>query len=112
MSRTTGQVLLARRPEGIPQRAHFRIVEDLVSPLRARKALVRNEWLSVEPAIHGWVNAVGIGESNVPGWPVGTPVAGLSGWQEHAVVGPDAIAGLYRAENLGKRPVLLHHQPA
>ena len=53
------QVLLASRPEGIPQAEHFRIVETPVPEPGPGQILVRNEWLSVEPAMRGWVNAVG-----------------------------------------------------
>src|SRR6478735_5905778 len=63
------QVLLASRPDGIPQAEHFRIAEAPIPSLGAGQVLVRNEWLSVEPAMRGWVNAVanystpvGIGE--------------------------------------------------
>ena len=59
MAGTQRQVLLARRPEGIPQSEHFRIVESPMPRPTAGEVLVRNEWLSVEPAMRGWVNAVG-----------------------------------------------------
>lgn len=104
------QVILASRPEGIPQAEHFRIVEvplPLPGPGQVR---VRNRWLSVEPAMRGWVNAAAnyaepvpvggvmrsfaaghIDLSDDPDWPVGTPVTGLFGWQEVAVVDPAQI---------------------
>ena len=52
------QVLLASRPEGIPQAGHFRIVEAPVPVPGPGQILVRNTWLSVEPAMRGWVSAV------------------------------------------------------
>ena len=104
------QVLLASRPEGIPQAEHFRIVESAVPVPGPGQVLVRNVWLSVEPAMRGWVNAaanysepVAIGAvmrafaaghvvaSNDPAWPVGTPVTGLFGWQDYALVDGSAI---------------------
>jgi NADPH-dependent curcumin reductase CurA len=51
------QVLLAVRPLGIPQSEHFKIVEAPILPLRSGELLIRNEFLSVEPAMRGWVNA-------------------------------------------------------
>ena len=49
------QVVLASRPEGIPQAEHFRIVEATVPEPAAGQVVIRNEWLSVEPAMRGWV---------------------------------------------------------
>lgn len=105
------QVILADRPDGIPQSNHFAIIESAIPTLKTGEVLVRNEWLSVEPAMRGWVNAVGnysepvrIGEvmrsfaagqivaSSNPEWAVGTPVTGLFGWQEYAAVPISAIA--------------------
>jgi NADPH-dependent curcumin reductase len=99
------QVLLASRPEGIPQAEHFRIVEARVPAPGPGQLLIRNAWLSVDPAMRGWVNAaanysepVAVGAvmrsfaaghvvaSQDPAWPVGTPVTGLFGWQDYAVV--------------------------
>jgi NADPH-dependent curcumin reductase CurA len=104
------QVLLASRPDGIPQAEHFRIAESPIPQRAAGQVLVRNEWLSVEPAMRGWVNAVAnyaepvaigavmrsfavgrIVESDDPKWPVGTPVTGLFGWQDYATVDPASI---------------------
>lgn len=99
------QVILASRPEGIPQSEHFRIVENAVPQPQPGQVLIRNHFLAVEPAMRGWVNAianysqpVGIGEvmrsfaageiiaSEDPQWPVGTRVTGMFGWQDYAAV--------------------------
>ena len=107
---THRQVILASRPEGIPQAQHFRIVEAPVPLPGPGQLRVRNRWLSVEPAMRGWVSAVAnyaepvplggvmrafaaghVDMSNHPDWPVGTPVTGLFGWQELAVVEPAQI---------------------
>ena len=104
------QVLLKSRPDGIPQAGHFEIVETPVPVPGPGQVLVRNAWLSVEPAMRGWVSAVAnysepvavgavmrafaaghVAASNDPAWPVGTPVTGLFGWQDYAVVGAGAI---------------------
>ncbi len=98
------QVVLASRPLGIPQAEHFRIAEAAVPELRDGQFLVRNEFLSVEPAMRGWVNAaanyadpVPIGgvmrsfaagtvtQSRHAGYAVGDKVMGMLGWQEWAV---------------------------
>lgn len=99
------QVVLASRPDGIPQAEHFRIIETEVPPPGIGQVVVRNEWLSVEPAMRGWVNAVAnysepvalgavmrsyaagrIVASQHADWPAGTPVTGMFGWQEFALV--------------------------
>ncbi len=63
------QVRLKSRPSGIPQTENFELAEAAVPDLADRQFLVRNEFLSVEPAMRGWVSAVanystpvGIGE--------------------------------------------------
>lgn len=99
------QVILTSRPDGIPQAEHFRIVESMVPTPAVGQVVVRNEWLSVEPAMRGWVSAVAnysdpvalgsvmrsfaagrIVASQHPDWPVGTVVTGMFGWQEFALV--------------------------
>lgn len=104
------QVVLASRPAGIPQAEHFRIVETPVPQPGPGQVLVRNRWLSVEPAMRGWVNAAAnysepvaigavmrsfaVGEvvaSQHPDWPVGAPVTGSFGWQDYALVDHAAI---------------------
>jgi NADPH-dependent curcumin reductase CurA len=98
------QVRLKSRPVGIPQADHFEIVETNVPQLRDGQFLVRNEYLSVEPAMRGWVNAVanystpvGIGEvmrsfaagkviaSRHRGYAEGDAVMGMLGWQDYAL---------------------------
>lgn len=103
-------VILTSRPEGIPQASHFSLINKPMPALAEGQVLVRNRYLSVEPAMRGWVNAaanystpVGIGEvmrsfaaghiveSRHPDWAAGTAVTGLFGWQEYAAVDPSAI---------------------
>jgi len=102
--KTNRQVVLTSRPAGIPQAENFAIVEADLPALGERQFLVRNEFLSVEPAMRGWVSAVanyskpvGIGEtmrsfaagtvvaSRHPGYAEGEQVMGMLGWQDYAV---------------------------
>lgn len=99
------QVILSSRPTGIPQAEHFRLVETPVPVPADGQVLVRNLYLSVEPAMRGWVNAVAnysepvaigavmrslaigrIEVSHDPGYAPGDIVTGLFGWQDYAVV--------------------------
>ena len=98
------QVRLKSRPTGIPQAEHFEIATARLPTLGEQQLLVRNEYLSVEPAMRGWVSAVanyaepvGIGEvmrsfsagtviaSRHPGFREGDRVMGMLGWQEFAI---------------------------
>ena len=47
------QVRLKSRPAGIPQAEHFEIVNAPVPDLGDNEVLVRNIYLSVEPAMRG-----------------------------------------------------------
>ena len=98
------QVRLKSRPTGIPQAEHFELAEADVPALRDGQFLVRNDYLSVDPAMRGWVSAVanyskpvGIGEvmrsfaageviaSKHPAFAEGDRVMGMLGWQDYAV---------------------------
>ncbi len=110
------QVLLTERPVGIPQPHHFTVAANAVPEPGPGQVLVRNAYLSVEPAMRGWVNdapnylppveigavmrsyAVGrVIASNHPDYQPGDAVAGMFGWQEWAAV--DAIAIERRADH-------------
>ncbi len=60
------QVLLKARPSGIPQAEHFEIVETPLAEPAEGQVVVRNLWLSVEPAMRGWVSSVGNYSEPVP----------------------------------------------
>lgn len=98
------QVRLKSRPAGIPQAENFEIAEAALPELADRQFLVRNEFLSVEPAMRGWVGAVAnystpvaIGEvmrafsagtviaSRHSNYAEGEAVMGLLGWQDYAI---------------------------
>lgn len=105
------RVVLAARPDGIPQAQHFRVEAYEPPTPKPGEIVVRNQFLSVEPAMRGWVSAVanyaepvGIGEvmrsfasgeviaSEHPGFRPGDKVTGMFGWQEVAVVPASAIS--------------------
>lgn len=110
MPNSNRQVRLKSRPDGIPRAEHFEIVETPLPKVRDGELLVRNDYLSVEPAMRGWVSAVanyatpvGIGEvmrsfaageviaSRHPGYAEGDRVMGMLGWQDYAVSDGGAI---------------------
>ena len=98
------QVLLKSRPAAIPQAEDFEIVRSPMPEPGPGQFLVRNDFLSVEPAMRGWVSAVAnyakpvsIGEvmrsfaageviaSRHPDYAEGDRVMGMLGWQEYTL---------------------------
>jgi NADPH-dependent curcumin reductase CurA len=96
--------LLRERPTGRIGPDTFELSEVPVPELGDGEALVRVDWISVDPTNRAWLNdtptylpPVGIGEvmragglgevvaSNNPKYPVGQTVSGLVGWQEYAI---------------------------
>ncbi len=99
------QVRLKARPSGIPQAEHFEIVETPIPEPSEGQVLIRNLFLSVEPAMRGWVSSVGnyaepvslggvmrsftvgrVVASRDPQFSPGDFVTGLFGWQDYAAV--------------------------
>lgn len=104
LPKTNTRVLLRSRPTGIPQAGHFEIAEADMPALEPGHFIVKNEFLSVEPAMRGWVNAaanysdpVAIGgvmrsfaagtvvASRHAGYAEGDKVMGMLGWQQYAL---------------------------
>lgn len=104
VSRVNRQVRLKARPNGIPQVEHFELHEAALPDAGERQFLIRNDYLSVEPAMRGWLSPVqnysapiAIGEvmhsfaagtvvaSRHPGFAEGERVMGKFGWQDYAL---------------------------
>jgi NADPH-dependent curcumin reductase CurA len=96
--------LLRERPTGRIGPNTFELSEDAVPEIKDGEALVRVEWISLDPTNRTWINdtptylpPVGIGEvmragglgrvieSKNPNYPVGQIVQGLVGWQEYLI---------------------------
>ncbi|MFA5939643.1 MAG: NADP-dependent oxidoreductase [Sinimarinibacterium sp.] len=101
---TNRQFKLARRPQGMVKREDFEFSELPVPEPGDGQFLVRNEYLSLDPAMRGWMNEgksyippVGLGEvmragavgrvvvSKHPDFAVGEHVVGMFGVQDYAV---------------------------
>ena len=99
------QVRLKSRPVGIPQAHHFEIVSTPMPEPAAGEVLVRNIYLSVDPAMRGWVSAIAnyaepvpiggvmragaVGRVEVsrhPDFVSGDVVAGMFGWQDYVAL--------------------------
>ena len=100
------QVWLTSRPNGIPRATDFAIREVDLTTVPEGKFLVRNGFLSVDPAMRGWIadksnywprievgdtmRAFAAGEvieSRHPGYAPGDLVMGIFGWQDYSLVG-------------------------
>jgi len=104
------QVRLKSRPAGIPQAENFELASASVPDLGEGQVLVRNIYLSAEPAMRGWVSAVAnysepvalgavmrslavgrVEQSRHQDFKVGEFVTGMFGWQDYAVLETQAI---------------------
>lgn len=107
MSVKNTQIRMKRHPQGMVTVADFETVEAESPALKEGEALVRNQYLSLDPymrprmdPLRSYVEPLKIGElmpggtvgevidSRAPGLPKGTYVAGMLGWQTHGVVTP------------------------
>lgn len=113
------QVLLRKRPSGVAQANHFAIVETTVPDPAPGQILVRNAFLSVEPAMRGWIADTGNYSAPVPIGSVmrslaagtvikscnpefaeGDRLSGWFGWQDFACVGADAVVRKVKESDL------------
>ena len=113
------RVILVSRPAGIAQAENFAIEAQPLEPLAEGQLRVRNRFLSVEPAMRGWIadtgnysapvpiggvmRALAVGEvveSRCASFGVGEPLCGWFGWQDFATVAPDAVVRRVREDDL------------
>ena len=102
---TNRQVILKSRPTGIPEAENFEIIEGPLPALADGQVLVRNIFLTAEPAMRGWVSTVGnysqpvplggvmrspavgrVEQSRHPDFQSAEFVTGMFGWQGYAAV--------------------------
>ena len=107
---TIRQILLVRRPVGVPVPEDFALAEAPMPQPGEGEILVRMRVGSVDPAIRGFlddrpsylppvalgapINGMSLGEvveSHNPAYPVGTLVRAFATWSDHYVIGPDAL---------------------
>lgn len=98
------QFLLAARPQGEPKPSDWQLVEKPIDAIADRQIAVKIEYISLDPAMRGWMNdsksyvepvpigslmrAIVVGrvtESKDPGFVVGDYVSGMGGVQQHYV---------------------------
>jgi len=111
---TIRQIVLTRRPQGVPVPEDFALVHAPMPAIGPGDILVRMRVGSCDPAIRGFlddrpsylppvaigapINGMSLGEvmaSNDPAWPVGTFLRTFATWSDHYVIRGDAL-GLER----------------
>jgi NADPH-dependent curcumin reductase CurA len=121
---TNRQYRLAARPEGLPKPTDWSVTEEAVAQPADGQALVQNLYVSLDPAMRGWMNdrrsyirPVGIGdvmraiavgrvvESRIPSFVAGDYVTGAFGVQEYALT--DGRGVLKVDPDLAPLPVFL-----
>lgn len=113
MPETNVQIRLKNRPEGLPKESDFERTEEPIPVPGEDEVLVRNVYLSLDPAMRGWMSdrksylpPVGLGEvmrgltvgevvaSNDPAFSPGDHVQGVLGWQLYATARPKRLTRL------------------
>jgi NADPH-dependent curcumin reductase CurA len=104
MNAINSQFKLAARPQGSVKASDFNHVKEPLRDLQAGEVLIKNLYISLDPAMRGWMNesknsymppvaigevmrALAVGqvvESNNPKFAVGDHVSGILGMQEYA----------------------------
>ena len=106
------QILLKKRPVGAPSADDFEAAEGLAGTPEAGEVLLKNLYLSIDPAIRGWMSdaksylpPIQVGQpirsgtlsqivvSNAEGWPVGQSVQALAAWESYSVVPAQHLHG-------------------
>ena len=105
------QVLLIKRPTGLPRDENWKLNEKPVEPIKDGEILIKVKYLSLDPAMRGWMNegksyiepvalgepmrAGGVGEvvqSNDPSFQPGDHVSGVLNAQSYAITTSKGLA--------------------
>src|SRR5512140_1091436 len=124
MARKNHRFTLAARPVGLPKPTDFAYEEQDLPELRDGELLVKVQYISLDPAMRGWMNegksyvrpiaigelmrAIAIGsvvESKHPRFAVGTHVAGMFGLQEYTISNGEGLMSV--DPKLAPLPVML-----
>lgn len=112
MTEVNQQILLKKRPVGVPSADDFEAGEAPIPSPGDGQVLLKNLYLSIDPAIRGWMSdaksylppiAIGepvrsgtlsqIIESTAEGWPVGQIVQALAAWESFSAVPASNLHG-------------------
>jgi NADPH-dependent curcumin reductase CurA len=104
------KIVLAQRPQGLPAAQDFRAEQSAVDAVPAGGVLIKNHFLSIDPAMRGWIcdldnylpavaidsvmRSLAVGEvvrSDCEQYAPGDQVTGWFGWQHYAAVSAEAV---------------------
>jgi hypothetical protein len=124
MVRKNHRFTLAARPVGLPKPTDFAFGEEALPELGNGELLIKVQYISLDPAMRGWMNdvksyvrpiaigevmrAIAIGsvvESKHPRFAVGTHVSGMFGLQEYAISNGEGLIAV--DPKLAPLPVML-----
>ncbi len=107
------QILLNHRPTGTPDSDTWKLAEKTLPPLQDSEFLVKNDYISVDPAMRGWIRdrssyiepvaigevmrALAVGtviESRNANFPVGLVVEGRFGVTDYAISKGEMVRGI------------------
>ena len=102
--------ILQTRPEGLVTLADIELREEPLRPLQSGEVLIRNHYLSIDPAIRDWmssrpsylpsiplgevVRSTSLGEvieSRHPAFKAGELAVGINGWQDYSIASGDQL---------------------
>lgn len=109
--------ILRRRPNGVPGSGDVALHREAVTELLDGQVLIRNQLLSLDPAIRDWmsdgpsylppialgdvVRSTTLGEvitSRHPRWSPGDTVVGLNGWEDYSIAQGDFLGPVHNPE--------------
>jgi hypothetical protein len=112
------RIVLAERPAGVPGTAHFQRADQAIGTPEEGQFLVRNHYLSIDPAQRGWVNAsanyadpvpiggvmrsLAVGRVEVSRnarFPVGEFLYGWFGWQDYCLATESVVLARVQLKN-------------
>src|SRR6267154_5953212 len=119
-SRTVNrQIFLKSRPNGIPRPEDFALREAPIPSIGQGEFLIRNQFLSADPAMRGWIadkstywprieigdtmrafSAGTVMESMHGDYRIGDKVMGIFGWQDYAAVNQPQVMRKVREADL------------
>jgi len=118
LSAANRRLVLVERPQAVPGAEHFARADEPVGAPEDGQFLVRNHFLSIDPAQRGWVSAgssysepvaigavmrslaVGVVESSRNArYAVGDALYGWFGWQDYCVAGEQSVLARVLAKN-------------
>ncbi len=92
------QILLVNRPDGMVKDSDFKIVDSEVPQFYKGQVLIKIHYISIDPAIRGWMNA---GTTYIPGVPIGGIMRAFSAGQIIESKHPDFKKGQFVEGLLG-----------